>query len=103
MISVLFVIIITYCRDDTLDDRRVCICLPVCKRLDVCEVDDDRRLFDEGIGVIYCKDFPWYLYVYLLYSTNTINNTNVNELIIYKINVVYFIILLFFDYEQIDL
>ena len=68
MISVLFVIIITYCRDDTLDDRRVCICLPVCKRLDVCEVDDDRRLFDEGIGVIYDTSVKIFLGILMFIS-----------------------------------
>jgi len=65
MISVLFVIIITYCRDDTLDDRRVCICLPVCKRLAVCEVDADRRLFDEGIGVIYATSVKIFLGIFM--------------------------------------
>ena len=68
MISVLFVIIIKYCRDDTLDDRRVCICLPVCNRLDVCEVDDDRRLFDEGIGVIYDTSVKIFLGILMFIS-----------------------------------
>lgn len=92
IISVLFVIIITYCRDGTLDDRVVRIYRAVCVRLDVCEFDNDRRLADAGIDVIYDTSVKIFLSIFMFISF--FYNTNVNQLIIiYKTNVMYLIIL----------